>query len=207
MVRSCVMDLYVEPKQVRAQQTEFAFLTALDVVLQRKSFEAATVEEIAREAGLTKSAFLKRFGTKRMALYVLFERYCEKASAQMADIVQALPSYASLVIALKDMSQCLSRLLANDLAANRAMQEDFLMNLEAHALTKKIHRECVEMMRRTQAQFLIEQPYSDVGASAAAQMLITINFNYALKAMPSLPANPDDRHQMIAEILELVIRK
>ena len=78
--------MYKKPKQTRAVITEQKFLDALSSLLSEKSLNKLTIEEIAERANLHRGAFLKRFGSKRQALFVLFERYCFDASACMSSI-------------------------------------------------------------------------------------------------------------------------
>lgn len=199
------LTMYQPASQSRSKVKEQAFLQALDRVLVRKSFRCVSVDEIAQEAGLTKGAFLKRFGTKRQALYVLFEQYCDKTTAEMNRIVGDLPNALDLHDVLLDMSQTLERLISADYSANRAMHEDFQEYLDEHPLTRRIFLECVEMMRHTQQRFIKAGTCTDTGAFSAAQLLITINFNYVLNAMPGLPRSSAERHRMIAQMLHLVI--
>ena len=76
------------------------------------------------------------------------------------------------------------------------MHEHFMIELKAHDLTKRIFNECVHMMKHIQANFLDESTYTDAGAWSAAQVLVTVNFNYVLEAMPALPVDYSKRHHL-----------
>jgi hypothetical protein len=60
-------------------------------------------------------------------------------------------------------------------------------------------------MRAIQKQFLMGTAATDAGAFAAAQLLITINYNYVLKAMPALPSEADKRHQLNGKIVAMAL--
>lgn len=197
---------YRQPTQDRALQTERNLLAALDDLLREKSFEETSIAEIAKRAGSTKSAFLKRFGTKEQSLFVLFSFYASEASELMETFVQGLDADASLEDIFFDMSSRFDQLLNKHFSANRAMNEYFKRELESHDLTKKIFGECIQMMMHIQRQCL-QGGYTDAGAYSAAQLLVSIDFHHAMRAMPALPADPVQRHRLIAEILALTIKK
>lgn len=199
--------MYQKPIQPRAVATEQRFLEALHLLLQQKSFGQLTIDDIAEQAGLTHSAFLKRFGSKKQALLVLYERYCEKASSVMAHIAQTMARYESMEAVCREMSVQLEQIQLADFPANRAMHEDFLEKLEVDPRTKKIFLECVDLMRCAQRHFKPGPAASDVGAFAAAQLLVTINYNYVLKAMPALPPDFELRHRLIGKIVAEALRK
>ena len=196
--------MYSEPKQDRSRATEEAFLSALDTLLVQTSFKNLSIEDIAREAGISKGAFLRRFGSKRQALYVLYDRYCEKTVVVMDRIVSELPLKEQATESLFDMSKSLERLIKEDYSCNRAMREDFQENLEVHPSTRRIFLYCVEMMHRTQKRFF--GVTNETGAYSAAQILITNTFEYVFNAMPGLPRDYEQRHKLMAEILLVAIQ-
>ena len=196
-----MVDTYKKPQQTRAITSEQRFLDALHELLQEKSFRQLTIDEIAERAIQTRSAFLKRFGSKKQALLILYERYCDKVFATMAQIEQNLPQYKSAQDACSQSSRLAERLQVADFPANRAMHEVFQEELAVDPRTKAIFMGCVELMRKIQKQWPQGTPPTDAGAFAAAQMFFTIGYNYVLKAMPGLPADPDARHTLIGNIV------
>lgn len=193
-------DAYKKPLQLRAIATERRFLDALHELLQHKSLGQLTIDEIAEHAGLTRSAFLKRFGTKKQALLVMYERYCEKVFALMAQVEQDLPQYDSAQEACSQMSIHTERLQAEEFPVNRAMHELYQEDLVVDPRTKAMFLRGVELMRKIQQRWMQDMPTSDAGAYAAAQLLLTIDYNYVLKAMPGLPADAQLRHRLIGNI-------
>lgn len=196
---------YQNPVQSRAKLTEQRFLDALDGLLKEKSLGLLTVDEIAVCAGLTRSSFLKRFGSKKQALYVLYERYCQRASAEMNDIKLRFSQFTNLQEACKYMSERLEDLQRMEFSSNRAMHEDFQENLKINPSTKKIFLECVELMNAAYTQFSDGKVAPKEKVFSAAQLLVTINYNYVLCAMPGLPSQPHDRHTLIGEIMASVL--
>ena len=196
-----------KPLQARAKRTERRFLKAFDELLRLHGFSGTSIDSVAQLSGQTRSAFLKRFGSKQGALEALFAKYCEAASATMRDVVSELEDAPKLHPVLVATSQRYEALLQTHKASNRAMHEHFLKDLEVHDLTKDIFRECVEMMNHIQKKFLAEGTYTDKGAWAGAQTLVTINYNYVLEAMPAFPVDYSERHHLIADLLETALRR
>lgn len=196
-----------EPVQTRSKLTERKFLHAFDELLRLHGFAATTIDDVAKLSGQTRSAFLKRFGSKQGALEVLFAVYCEAAIGGMRDIVAELDSATRIHSVLLSTSQRYEALLHVHKASNRAMHEHFIRDLEVHDLTKRIFRECVQMMEQIQKKFLEDGTYSSNGAWAASQLLVTLNYNYVLAAMPGFPRDYSLRHHLIADLLEATLKR
>lgn len=198
---------YTPPIQTRAIESEKRFLSALEKLLHIQSLSKTTITEIAEEAGLTKSAFLKRFGSKEEALQVLYQRYCDCAEQEMAQAIIDLPQFTNLKHCLEAISARFEELLRAHYPANRGMHELLQINFEIHQETKRIFRHCVEMMQQIQQHYLPIQQYSDAGAFAGAQLLVTVCYNYVLGAMPGLPQSCEQRHQLVAEIVGISLQR
>lgn len=196
-----------EPTQTRSKLTERKFLRAFDELLRLHGFSRTTIDEVAQLSDLTRSSFLKRFGSKQGALEALFVKYCDDASATMRDVVAELGNASGIHPVLVSTSQRYEALLQVHKASNRAMHEHFLQDLTVHDLTKRIFRECVQMMEQIQRKFLPEGTYSSTGAWAAAQLLVTLNYNYVLDAMPAFPQDYSQRHHLIADLLEATLKR
>lgn len=192
---------YKRPKQARAQESETRFLQAFDEILKTKSYNNTTIQEIAEQAGLHKGAFLKRFGTKKAALIELYEQYCELASQTILHCHELIGQKVLLHDLCFELSRTLEGIQRLHFSSNRAMHEFFMEELETADQTKQIFKEGVDLMRSIQKHYLADQPFTDAGAYAAAQLLVTINYNYVLQAMPALPADERQRHSLIANLL------
>ena len=198
---------YTAPTQPRSKNTERKFLVALDELLRINGYVNTSIDDVAERAGLTRSAFLKRFGSKEQAVIVLFSKYCNQAMSQMQSFEDCLNEYPSLHFTLREMSQQFEAMLQMHMSANRAMQEHFQRNLEVHNLTKKIFKRSVDLMKAIQRRFLDADTCSDAGAWYAAQVLVTFDYNYLLRAMPAFPEDHHRRHSLIADFLEVALRK
>lgn len=85
------------PKQARSTTTEKKFLEAFARLLETQSFNKTTVDQIALAAGLHRSAFLKRFGSKKGALIALWEEYCKLAQDEAQRLYALIDSAPSAV--------------------------------------------------------------------------------------------------------------
>ena len=198
---------YTPPTQARSRNTERRFLAALDELLRVNGYINTTIDEVADRAGLTKAAFLKRFGSKEQAVIVLFSKYCDQVTGLMRSLHNQLSDFPSLHFTLREMSQQFEAVLQMHMSSNRAMHEHFQQRLEVHDLTKKIFKQCVGLMMAVQARFLEEGSYTDAGAWNATQLLVTIDYNYLLRAMPALPEDHESRHDLVADILEVALKR
>ena len=192
--------MYQKPQQLRAQVTEQRFLDALNELLNEKSLGQLTIDEIAQQANLNRGAFIKRFGSKKQALLILYERYCDKVLLVMEKIASDLPLYAKAEDVCYEMSKHAEHLQVKDFSANRAMHELFQEELSVDPRTKVIFLRCVDLMREIQKKFMQGTTASDAGAFAASQLMFTITLNFVLKAMSGLPSEPELRHKLVSEI-------
>ncbi len=190
---------YKTPVQPRALATEQKFLDTVNLLMQDKSLGLLTIDEIAAKAGLTRSAFLKRFGTKNQALLVLYGRYCTEVEAAMAAVSDDIDSFADAHEACFRVSVLAQELQTAHFSAIRAMHELFMENLNVHHQTHAIFLQCSDLMRQIQK---VHVPTgTDMGAHAAAQLVFTITGNHVLKAMPGLPREEKDRHTLTAALV------
>ena len=192
---------YNEPKQWRSQQTERVFLDALDECLKNGSFQTITIADIADQAGLTQSAFLARFGSKDVALKRVFDRFCD-------DVYESLDrSFTAAAVASGDIRSCLrelsvtyERLVKKHWGANYAMHELFLKEGMIDDQTKEIFKATTVMLERL-LERLGHAKVSTAAIFATTQLLVTINYNAVLGAMPGLPKDDDCFQTLIAGLL------
>jgi len=199
--------MYKKPKQSRSQATEERFLTSFAFLLQDHSFHKVSIDDIARHAGLERGAFLKRFGSKKQALLLLWQRYCDKCAAEIDQFILNLPqSKATLDDTCTEISKTLEQLQLEHFAANRAINEHFMEELKIAEPTKLAFLHSVKLMKCVQSKFLKDSTTSEAGAFAAAQISLTINYNYVIKAMPGLPRDAGLRHQLIGSFIASALR-
>lgn len=198
---------YRPPTQRRAIESENLFLAAFDTLLKEKGFKETTIEDVCLAVEMTKGAFMTRFGSKEQALLVLYGRYCDEAIEAMTTFRSKIAGYPSAAVMFAEMSAKYETLLLKHFSSNRAMHEHFQKKLEVDDATKAIFRECVQLMKDAQQQFLPHSSYTDEGAYAAAQTLVTLDFNYVLKAMPAFPRDAERRHKLVADLLDVAFRR
>lgn len=68
-----------EPLQARSQATLGRLLDATEVLLEKESFDALSVQSICKEARSSVGAFYTRFQDKTSLLHLLHERICQEA--------------------------------------------------------------------------------------------------------------------------------
>lgn len=193
--------MYSPPRQSRAVLTEHRFLKAFEELLLEKSFNKTSIQEIAERASLDKGSFLKRFGSKKGALLLMFELYCQRVYLMLADLRTELPAFPTAQDFCLAVSARYEVVLMENFSSNRAMNELYLEELQVDPQTKGIFMAGVELLGQAQTQFAYTLKGSKAGAFAATQLVLTINYNYALKAMPALPADDGKRHALIARLM------
>lgn len=199
---------YVPPKQMRALETQERFLNAMEQLLQTQSYSATTIDEIASLAGLGRGAFLSRFGSKRGALEVLWARYAE-ACIQRADYLlkRGIKQQSNLLMAMSRVIKDAEYMQAMHIGANRAMAEVFQETLKSHPLTIEVFLKISEVMRACQAQFLRNDMCTEDGANYAAQLVVTLSFQYNMRGMPAMPRDATRRHDLIGKMLAVAIEQ
>lgn len=193
--------MYSPPKQRRAEVTERAFLSALIHLMEEQGFTKTSIDDLAKLTGLTRSSFLSRFGSKKAALLRLFDEYCDAVSGLMRQITAQVPDLPDAKACVYLMSSNFEAQLTEHFASNRAMQEVYLEDLKVDERTQRIFLQLVELMRLVQKYHLGRESCTEAGAFSAAQVLVTTNYNYVLKAMPGLARDPEMRHEMISRMV------
>lgn len=191
---------YRPPIQGRAIETEQRFIESAKKLFAKQGTAATTIDDIANDAGLHRGAFLKRFGSKDGAKHLIFDEYCKDALCAIARYRSDLESrsWKDIDAALYHISIRLEKVQRDHFAANRAMYEDYACGLRIHEKTKEIFRELVELIKYTDQFFYANSERSKDCYYACAQLLVTLNFEYVLSAMPGLPRDEVARHSMIA---------
>jgi AcrR family transcriptional regulator len=197
---------YLPPRQSRAKTTEHKFLETLDGLLHEKSLGLLTIDQIADKACLTRSAFLKRFGSKKMAILILYSRFCKKFLKAIEEITASLLNFESDEAACLCISKRIEALQLEDFAANRAIHELFMEELENTDETTALLKMCMELMKHLQSHHLPRGTGTEAGAYAATQLVFSINLNYVMKTMPGLPRDSEVRHQLIASLMVKALR-
>ena len=192
---------YRSPVQNRAIETERRFLEAAKRLFGIQGFAATTVDDIAAEANLHRGAFLKRFGSKDAAKLMIYEDYCQDALCAMDNFVSELPSskFQSLEDAFSVVSRRLENLQRRHFAANRIMYEDYACGLVIHEKTKEIFRALVRLVEATDLHLNPQANREKSVYYTASQLLVTLNYESVLSAMPGLSKCPLARQKVIVK--------
>ena len=191
---------YRAPRQKRALESEGKFLDALADLLREHSINETSVADIANRANLGQSAFMARFGSKRGALACLFKRYCDDVYAALAELESALVRETDLEALICRMSQVFESLLLEHYGVNHAMHEQFLQEKQIDDQTKGIFSATCAFLGASVSKFADATPSSE-NVYAAVQLLVTLNYNYVLGAMPAFPQEAELRHSLITKLI------
>jgi len=196
---------YTKPKQERSRRTEQKFLEAFTTLILKNGFAGTTPDDIAISSGQTRAAFIKRFGSKEEALLLLYSRYCDEVLQTLECFRASLNQAENIEDILRRISQQFEALLTNYFPANRAMHKFFQVDLNVHPLTKSIFLNSVDLMEKIQSHYLDGAEAKPQGPWSAAQLLVTINFNFVMKSMPALPPEASRRHNLVVKILRTAL--
>ena len=196
---------YTKPKQERSRRTEQKFLEAFTTLILKNGFAGTTLDDIAISSGQTRAAFIKRFGSKDQALLLLYSSYCDEVLQTLERFQASLDQAENIEDILRRMSQQFEALLTKHFAANRAMHEFFQVDLNVHPLTKSIFLNTVDLMEKIQSHYLDGAAANPQGPWSAAQLLVTINFNFVMKSMPAFPQEASKRHNLVVKILRTAL--
>ena len=199
--------IYKKPQQARAIENEQKFLISMNELLRERSFTKLSIDDIAKHAQLERGVFLKRFGSKKQALLLLWQKYCDACAIAINEFISSLPnSSESLEETCTHISQKLENLQHEHFSANRAINEHFMEDLKVAEPTKLAFMQSVNLMQHMQKKYLQGTGASDVGAFSAAQISLTINYNYTIRAMPALPKDPKTRHCLIGSFIATALK-
>jgi AcrR family transcriptional regulator len=192
---------YQRPKQSRAEQTEKRILDAYGQLLLLQSYHDTTVGQIADAAAVSHGAFMTRFGSKRNALGRLFELFCDDVYLVLDRLRKASsPVNAKILDYLMSVSKEYEALVILHWGANRAMHEIFLKEGVIDDQTKGIFKATVAALHPKFCEIL-QQDLPIERSFAAIQLMVTVNYNHVLGAMPGLPQKDDERHGLIGETM------
>ncbi len=178
------------------------------VLVEKQGFKKTTIEEIAELANLNKSVFLARFGSKECALYIMYSEYCRATLTEMNKCSQQIESgdFSSLSNALYHVSSNFEQLQRKYYAENRAMLEIFASDLVINSETKVIFKRLVELIS-TACKYFSKNVHSPESIFSVSQMMVTLNYNHTLKAMPGIPEQHEIRQRMFVKVFETLLQR
>jgi AcrR family transcriptional regulator len=190
-------------KQARSLDTERRFLISLNELLADQSFTSTSIQQIADHAGLQKAAFTKRFGTKRDALFALFDVYCDAINLLIHELKDSHEKGETQIEEiLFNLSIKFSETLNSHIASNRAMHELFLEDFETNERTKAIFKNATDLLSSIfQSTSKYNNDIYKYKVFNTTQLLVTLTYQYGIGAMPAFPDDPEERHRLIARLL------
>lgn len=198
---------FTPPKQDRSRQSTDAFLDALEACLNTTGMTRTTIEQVAERAQLGRAAFLRRFGSKREAVLVLYDRYADQCVTELDRLRTVVGSFATAEAFLTSLYAGAEQMQLAHFGLNLAMNQDFADELETAAGTKRVFYAFLGIMEQLQDMFLPPETKNAEARFAASQLIITVSLNYTLRAMPGLPREAGRRHALMGQIAWLALRQ
>ena len=185
--------------QERAIETRQGLREAFITSITENGYANTSISAVAERANSSVGAFQNHFGTKKAALELFWNEYCETAITELKQIEQEyIPCERFDILAfLSDFSARISKLQAENLGLNQAMNLHFINDKEIHVKTVEIMEKAVETIFHVVKQNTGFHT-SPMSARIAGQILITLNLNFTLGGARLLPASPLERHNAIA---------
>jgi AcrR family transcriptional regulator len=198
---------FTPPKQDRSRLSTDAFLDALEACLNTTGMTRTTIEQVAERAQLGRAAFLRRFGSKREAVLVLYDRYANQCVTELDRMRATVDNCAAAEDFLTSLYAATEQMELAHFGLNLAMHQDFADELETAAGTKRVFYAFLGIMEKLQDRFLPPEAKSAEGRFAASQLIITLSLNYTLRAMPGMPRDAGRRHALMGQIAWLALRQ
>ena len=185
--------------QERAIETRQGLREAFITSITENGYANTSISAVAERANSSVGAFQNHFGTKKSALELFWNEYCEAALSELTRVEQdyAYCECFDIVAFLSDFSARISKLQVENLGLNQAMNLHFVNDKEIHTKTLEIMEKVVETIF-----YVVNKntglTYSPMSARIAGQIVITLNLNFTLGGARLLPASPLERHKAIA---------
>lgn len=195
------------PKQDRSRLTTDAYLDALEACLNVTGMSRTTIEQVAVRAGLGRTAFIRRFGSKRQAVLVLYDRYAGVCVEELEAQLKRAATCTAPETFLAELYAATERMHRIHFGLNMAMLQDFADELATADGTKRVFRAFLSVMAALQVRFLPPTASSTEGQYAASQLIVTTSLNYVLRAMPGMPRDADRRHTLMGRIAWLALNQ
>ena len=129
---------FTPPKQDRSRLSTDAFLDALEACLNTTGMTRTTIEQVADRAQLGRAAFLRRFGSKREAVLVLYDRYANQCVTELDRMRATVDNCAAAEDFLTSLYAATEQMELAHFGLNLAMHQDFADELETAAGTKRV---------------------------------------------------------------------
>jgi AcrR family transcriptional regulator len=136
----------IEPANARSRRTRALLLATARSILERDGFEALTIAAVAEQASVSRRTVYLHFGTRSELVAALFDWVAETEGlhASLSRVWEA-PTGAA---ALDEWAAHLARYHPQLLAVDRAVQQVWRQNPDAHAHRDRVNAEKLANCRR-----------------------------------------------------------
>lgn len=202
------MKNYNKPIQPRAIETEKKFKESARKLFEERGSLVTTIDEIAEQALLHRGAFLKRFGSKDGVKTALYRDYFEDVERRMKCYRAML--YAARFRTLEEAfffaSTSVEEVQLLHLSVTRIMYEDFSIEFAEKKTARSHFCRAVRLVSETDSYFSPNGKKDKASVRAAAQLIVTLNFEYVVAALDGFPRNKVLRHQMISSLAGFLLK-
>lgn len=166
-------------------------------LLNQQSYTSVSFRELAAECDCSVGAVQYHFGTKKEALYDIWEYYCDECLQQLKDLANTreLANMDEVYGYLQILSKKISKLQLDHMGLNQAMNQQFVEHNNVHRTTLQIMQQ-LSLHIRQKVQ-IVEKRVSQEQCDACAQILVTMNLNRSLGGCPLLPSDDERFHKII----------
>ncbi len=174
-----------KPKRERGKQRVAALLDAAAAVFTEKSYDGATMTEIAQRAGAAIGSLYQFFPSKEALAEALFDRFGERAAAAFARVEELAPG-------------CSARELANllvDYKLEQKMDRDAAIALSTAVVGVVERRQPLGDKLRERIAALLRNGNPALGLDEAAGAAVIVS--QVMKMIPALTAERDERVAML----------
>lgn len=196
---------YSPPQQARAIETERMLLGAFLEELDRSGFEDTNLSVVAKKAGITRPGLLRRFGSKRGLLLVLYDRYCDDCVLQLRHFKADFRDYASLASLIQHLYIATERMHQDNYSLNLAMSQMYFSELAPANGTKRVFKEFLSLFGALEENGWYNENIA--GTYAGIQIIISTSLNYTLGAMGGFPRDQNIRAQLVSRLVIEALRK
>lgn len=195
---------YHPPQQARAIETERLLLARFLEELERSGFAATNLSVVAKKAGVTRPGLLRRFGSKRGLLLVLYDRYCDDCVSQLERFKAGFQDYASLASLIQHLYFATERMHQDNYSLNLAMSQIYFDELSPENGTKRVFKAFLSLFQTLEENGWYNKNID--GTYAGIQIIISTSLNYTLGAMGGFPRDQNLRAKLVSRLVIEALR-
>jgi AcrR family transcriptional regulator len=193
----------------RAEQqahTRTRLIEAAAKVFAQRGFQAASVEEIAEEAGYSHGAVYSNFDGKGELFLAVFEEYMAERVGELADTQAAVPEDAALEVRARALADQWMDRLARD-RESLALHVEFIAHADRDPELAKRFASRSAAMRQALSSYIVQyQQEAGVELAMAADDLALVLRALGIGLAIEWLVSPDAvRHDLYGDFVELLV--